>query len=287
MLSDATGLLRCPHCAAPLAVGDRRLSCGAGHHFDVARQGYVNLLPGDAATGTADPPEMVQARAAFLAGGAYAPIAERIAAAIQRLAPTDGCIADLGAGTGYYLEEALRRQPTRVGLALDLSKHAARIAARGDRVASIVCDAWRPLPVADGVAGAVLSVFSPRNPSEMARIMAADGVLVVVVPTDLHLAELISKLGLLSVDERKRERLDEKLRSRFDLAEEERVEFSVELDRDAVRALVGMGPSAYHLEPDEIERRLAAASEPVEVTLSVTVAAFRLGAGGGDASRAP
>jgi 23S rRNA (guanine745-N1)-methyltransferase len=280
VLSDATGLLRCPHCAAPLVFGDGRLTCGTGHSFDVARQGYVNLLPGDAGTGTADPLEMVQARASFLAGGSYAPIARHVSEAIQQFAPPSGCVVDLGAGTGYYLDAVLAQQPDRVGLALDLSKYAARIAASAERVASVVCDAWQPLPVVDGIAGAVLSVFSPRNPGEIARILAPDGVLVVVVPTDRHLSELIAALGLLSVDVRKRERLDDKLRSRFDLVEERQVEFPLQLDRDTLRTLIAMGPSAYHLDPSEIERRIAAIAEPADVTASVTVAAFRLGADG-------
>lgn len=282
MLSDVTGLLRCPHCAAPLELDDGQLGCATGHHFDVARQGYVNLLPGDAETGTADPAEMVQARVAFLATGAYAPISEGVAALTRKLAASSGCVVDLGAGTGYYLEEALVQMPERVGLALDLSKPAARKAARGDRIAAVVCDAWRALPVMDGVAAAVLSVFSPRNPGEMARILAPGGVLVVVLPTDRHLAELISALGLLGVDERKRERLEDKLGSRFERVEEERLEFPMRLGADAVRALVGMGPSAYHVDSGEIERRVAALPEPVDTTASVTVAAFRPRASGGD-----
>src|SRR5688572_30940209 len=41
-----------------------------------------------------------------------------------------GCILDLGAGTGWYLARVLDRLPGRIGLALDLSKHALRRAAR-------------------------------------------------------------------------------------------------------------------------------------------------------------
>ena len=37
--------LRCPICAAPLEQTDKTFRCGNGHSFDMARQGYVNLLP--------------------------------------------------------------------------------------------------------------------------------------------------------------------------------------------------------------------------------------------------
>ena len=48
--------------------------CAAGHSFDIARQGYVNLLR-RAAPENADTPEMLAARDRFLVAGHYAPIA--------------------------------------------------------------------------------------------------------------------------------------------------------------------------------------------------------------------
>ena len=37
--------LRCPVCGAPLVLGEKVYTCPQGHSFDVARQGYCNLLP--------------------------------------------------------------------------------------------------------------------------------------------------------------------------------------------------------------------------------------------------
>lgn len=277
MLADAVDLLRCPHCGAPLSLDDRALRCAADHGFDVARQGYASLLPGDADTGTADTAAMIGARREFLDRGLYEPIARAVADAAVRSPAGDGSVVDLGAGTGYYLAAALDALPGRVGLALDLSKHACRQAARiHPRVAAVVCDAWQALPVRDGVAAAVLSVFSPRNPAEIARVLDPAGILVVAAPTDRHLRELVSPLGLLSVDERKRERLDVKLRSRFSLREESSLEYSIELDGPAAVALVAMGPSAYHVQAEELERRIAALSPPISATVSVTVSTFGL-----------
>jgi 23S rRNA (guanine745-N1)-methyltransferase len=277
VLPQAIELLRCPHCGGPLSEAESSLTCAERHSFDLARQGYVNLLPGGAETGTADPAEMVDARDAFLATGAYRPLAERVADATGRLAPRAGCVIDLGAGTGYYLAAVLARDPERVGLALDLSKYAGRKAARSHpRAAAVVCDAWRPLPIRDASAAAVLSVFSPRNPAEIARVLDTTGVFVLAAPTEGHLADLVAALDLLKVDERKRERLDEKLGSRFVPVEEDTVEYGLAVGHDSLRALVGMGPSAYHVEPGELDRRVAALPDPFEITVSVSVAAFRV-----------
>src|SRR5262249_52968165 len=76
-LSGAVGLLRCPVCACGLRATGAALRCEAGHSFDVARQGYVDLMPaGKRPAG--DTAEMVAARDAFLQGGHYESIAEAV-----------------------------------------------------------------------------------------------------------------------------------------------------------------------------------------------------------------
>ena len=65
MLPEAVAALPCPLCRGPLTDEGRALRCAAGHAFDVARQGYVSLLAGDARAGTADTPGMVASREAF------------------------------------------------------------------------------------------------------------------------------------------------------------------------------------------------------------------------------
>jgi 23S rRNA (guanine745-N1)-methyltransferase len=270
VLDDALDLLACPHCAGPLTRSGGSVTCPEGHSFDVARSGYLSLLPGDAKLGSADTAEMVAAREAFLGAGHFERLAEAVVSEAERAAGT-GCILDLGAGTGWYLARVLDRLPGRVGLALDLSKHALRRAARAHpRVAAVACDAWRPLPVRDSVAGLVLSVFAPRNGPEIARVLRPDGALLVVTPTERHLAELVGELGLLTVDERKEERLAATLDAHLDL--ERRAEHEWPLDlapADAANA-VAMGPSARHVAPGETGTHRA-------VTASLAISTYRRG----------
>ena len=58
MLRDVIEFLMCPHCRGDLALAGGSVRCPNDHAFDVARQGYVSLLPGDAHTGTADTPSI-------------------------------------------------------------------------------------------------------------------------------------------------------------------------------------------------------------------------------------
>lgn len=283
MLDDALPALACPHCRAPLHRDAATLACETGHRFDVARQGYVSLLEAGAGTGSADTAAMVADRAAVQAAGHLAPVAEALA---QRVAtdvarPGDGATADplvvdLGAGTGYYLARVLEQTPSAVGLALDISKHAARRAARAHpRIGSVVADAWGTLPVRDRAAAAVLNVFAPRRPVEVARVLRPGGVLAAVVPQGDHLAELVGPLGMLTVDDDKPAALRDRLAPHLEPGEATALTYRRDLGHDDVRRLVGMGPSAWHARPDALDAALRGLPDPVAVTFSVHLLTFR------------
>ena len=125
-------------------------------------------------------------------------------------------VLDCGAGTGYYAARLLNEDHDRRALALDVSVAAIRRAARAhERMAAVVADAWRPLPIADGVVDVIVSVFAPRNPAEFHRVLAPGGSLITVVPWPEHLVELRRPLGLLDVEPAKTDRLDTSLAGFF------------------------------------------------------------------------
>ncbi len=265
--------LRCPVCGEPLAAGERALACASGHSFDIARQGYVSLLPPRGAA-PGDTAAMVAARDAFLGAGHFAPIADAVAAAVRAAdaaapggepAPAP-LVVDLGAGTGYYLAAALDARPGALAVALDTSARALRRADRAhSRIAAVACDIWQALPLADGAADVILNVFAPRNGAEITRVLAPGGTVVVVTPTGRHLREL-ADLGTLKVEEGKRERVHAAL-APLEPAAERCVEFELALDDGAVRALIAMGPSAHHVDPAGAAGR--------SVTASVVIETFR------------
>ena len=278
MLEEVIDCLRCPHCASGLGLVGRTVRCPNGHAFDLARQGYVSLLPGDARAHRGDTAAMVAAREAFLAAGHFDAIADAVAEECERslAGRPGGCIVDLGAGTGHYLSRVLDRLPDREGIALDASRHALRRAARAHaRIGAVGCDAWATLPVVDEAAALVLSVFAPRRGDEIARVLRPGGALLVVAPTGRHLEELVPALGLLSVDRRKRERLDEKLRPLLSPTSEKAWEAPMSLRRHEVAAAVMMGPSAWHADEAAIRRRIDSLPEPLTVTASVTLSVYR------------
>ncbi len=269
VLTDVVDLLACPLCAGNLRLTDGAVRCPSGHSFDIARQGYVNLLAGDAKPGTADSAEMVQARADFLGAGHYAPLAAVLAERCH------GRVVDAGAGTGYYLSAALAE--AEVGVALDISKFAARRAVRAHpRIGAVVADLWRDLPVRTGAADVLLNVFAPRNGPEFHRVLAPSGTLLVVTPTTQHLASVVRALGLISVDAKKESRVVDSLGEAFVLAEREAIEIPLSLKPAEVMTLVGMGPSARHLAPSILAARIADLGSVVETAAMVNVSVYRI-----------
>ncbi|GAA3395895.1 putative RNA methyltransferase [Cryptosporangium minutisporangium] len=304
MLVDVVDRLRCPHCAARtgddvgLALDGRTLGCPAGHSFDVAKQGYVSLLTGQAPTVPGDTGAMVAAREAFLAGGHFADLTAALAthaaqfAADSPSAPEErtdllsgadggtrgaaGCVVDLGAGTGHHLAGVLDAVPGWVGVAADISGYALRRAARAHpRAGAVRCDAWRPLPLRTGAADVVLIVFAPRNGAELHRVLRPGGVVVVAAPTDRHLRELATAVGAVSVDPRKTDRLDAALGPYLTATGAQTHETTLRLSHAEAVTAVAMGPAAWHVDPATLEARVATLAEPVEVTVSVTLSVYR------------
>ncbi|HEY3466884.1 MAG TPA: rRNA (guanine-N1)-methyltransferase [Amycolatopsis sp.] len=261
--------LRCSVCAEPVSLTGRTLRCERRHSFDLARQGYVNLLHARIPAGTADTAPMVDARAALLSSGAYAPLAE----AVAEVGSAPGLIIDAGAGPGYYLSRVLDAAPDAVGLALDVSAIALRRAARAHpRLGAAVWNLWEPWPVGDGVASVVLDVFSPRNAAEFHRVLEPGGKLVVASPLPGHLAELGDLV--LAVDARKEERLEAGLGGLFERESGVEVVRTQEFSAAQVRDVVAMGPAGFHLDRDGRRERLDATAGR-DVTLAVSVSTWR------------
>jgi 23S rRNA (guanine745-N1)-methyltransferase len=271
LVPAAVALLACPVCEQPLAAAASGLACPAGHSFDRSRQGHVTLLASGSSVHPGDSAEMVADRAAFLTAGHYRRLTAAVTDAV--LAPGEpATLLDAGGGTGAHLAGVLDRAPGAVGVVLDVSRYAARRAARAHpRVIAVVADTWARWPVRTGSLDRVLVVFAPRNGAETARVLRPDGRLVVVTPAADHLAELIGPLGLLSVDPAKADRLAASLEPHLLPVGGSAYREELVLDRAAVRTLVGMGPHARHRTAAELSAAVDRLTEPVRVTLSVDV----------------
>jgi 23S rRNA (guanine745-N1)-methyltransferase len=288
------------------------LGCVHGHRYDVARQGHVVLVPGGSKL-RADTADMVAARARVLGSGAFDDVRDALVRAVVAgtgatgvagagplggpgvgpgVGPVvgplgapaevavvgageDGLVVDLGAGTGWYAAGVLDALPRHLGIALELSTPALRLAARAHpRLAALGADLTRPLPLADGAVGrggALTAVFAPLPPPpELARVARPGAALVVVTPTPDHLAGLRLRLGLLDVPAGKPSRLAARHAAAWQVVAQQDVVAPLTVDPAGAADVVAMGPNAWHID-DRLRDALLDLPDRLTDTLSVTV----------------
>lgn len=229
-----------------------------------------------------DAPEMVGARVRVLERGVFAPVAEHLGRRAADLAAEKGgalAVLDVGCGVGYHLGEVARALASAAPdaphtlLGLDVSKDAVRAAARRVRDALFfINDIKHRITVADGAIDLLLVVFAPRNAAEFARVLAPGGRLLIVIPTERHLAELRGRIPLLAIPREKRHHLEEQLEGVFALRSAHPLEHEVELEGPELSDLVRMTPNRWHLDEDALAA--VAAWDPARITLSVEVLEF-------------
>jgi len=199
--------LACPLDGEPLAQEGNTWRCAQGHSFDIARQGYVNLLPvqNKRSRDPGDSKAMIVARQEFLAAGFYQPIADAVAGAV--LSGTDSsaelsCL-DAGCGEGYYLRQLAARcgsadsgdSHSGAGqvlnlMGLDISKWAVQAAARQDKQVAWAVGNNANLPVLSATLDYVLCMFGFPVYAEFLRVLKPGGKLLMVDAGADHLREL-------------------------------------------------------------------------------------------------
>lgn len=259
MIEGSRLLLRCPVCSAPLAVSGGACKCPARHSFDIAKEGYVNLLPANRkhSQKPGDDAEMSLARNRFLSSGSYAPLAEALCALCVELTPDRPCVIDSGCGEGYYSEhiftslESAGKVPSLAGI--DLSRPSLKKAAKRCREGQFALASVYHLPLADGCADMLINCFSPLALDEFRRIIRAGGYFIYVVPAPRHLWELKQVL----YDEPYLNTEENIPYEGFEYVRVVPLSFSMELDAGLLADLFRMTPY-YWKTPREGTQRLSA-----------------------------
>ena len=263
--------LLCPICGDYLTKTDHMYRCGHGHCFDIARQGYIHLLPVQQkhSLHPGDTKEQVASRREFLSGGFYMPIVEQLIAAARELGCT-GPILDVGCGEGYYstqLAAALNAQ--LVGL--DISKEAVRFAAGKYKDARWICGTAAKLPVESGSAGLVMSLFALTVPEEFRRVLRPEGLFFQVLAAEDHL------LGLKSIiypELKFKEKDTVPEVPGFELVKSLPIRFTFTVEGRQVGNLLSMTPHVYRISKEGAAR--LAATERLPDTASCVLNVYRV-----------
>lgn len=244
--------LACPLDGLPLAGIEHQLRCANGHSFDLARQGYVNLLPvqNKKSREPGDSTAMIEARRRFLDAGFYLPIAQQVnAQALQNLPDGDVCVVDAGCGEGYYLDQ-LSRALTEDGrtanlIGLDIAKPAIIAATRRNKqITWLVASNSNPAILPTTV-DLILCMFGfPVYPAFAAMLKAGGRLLLVDAAPD-HLLEL-REVIYPEVRKSPPPILDRALQAGFELIASQALRYQTpELDHAQIADLLAMTPHLY------------------------------------------
>lgn len=225
-------------CRQSLLRQERRLVCGNGHSFDVARTGYVNLLqPQDRRSKSpGDTLEAVVARRRFLERGFAEPLVKAIVDALP-MKPGQSLL-DAGCGEGHHLA-AFKRAYGVEPHGVDISVPAIDLAAKKYRDCTwVVANADRFLPYADQSLDAVTTITARLNPGEFRRVLRDGGRLFVVIPGADDLIELREAVLGEGVERDRSDRTIEMFADRFTLERSETIKHVARLDHEAIEDIM-------------------------------------------------
>ena len=274
--------LICPLDGADLEKHSKLYTCPNGHSFDIARQGYINLLPAQykRSKNPGDSKEMVLARKQFLNAGFYQPVADKILSVIknyyQNKKPLS--ILDAGCGEGYYLNYIASSILNDINehrlFGLDISKEAILEAAKQNKNITWVVGTNRQPPLTERSIDVILCVFGFQSFEGFKKIIDKNGVVIIIEPGDSHLQEL---RDLIYNDKKVKNSHDSSIaiKNDFQETETESLNFKIVVnDQALIKNLLVMTPHFYRANKQGLEKVMALNS--IELTIDVTLRVYKL-----------
>ena len=262
----------CPNCKEQLIKKDNQYVCKHGHSFDIAKEGYANLLLSNKKNSQfpGDNKEMVSSRVQFLQKGYYEPLANTLKDIIKDTNKKALCVLDAGCGVGYYSIHIKEIRDICIDLiGIDISKFAVKVAAKKDKTSNYFVASIFDLPIEDNSVDAILNVFSPKANEEFKRVIKDDGILIQVMPGKKHLYELKELL----YKDKTYENEPEIQYEGFELIKSIPLAYNINVSKDDLVHLFSMTPYLYKTKIEDIENIKSV--EQLNITIDFIIAVWR------------
>lgn len=261
----------CPYCRLELhpSADTASLSCASGHAFDLAREGYVNLLPPNRkrSRDPGDNAQMVAARRRVHSADIYRPLANAVVAQLAAGNVT-GTVLDLGCGEGYYTQTLVAAHSGAEVCGVDISRNAARLAAKTCPSAHIAVASAFDLPLPDDSVDAAVRIFAPCDDGEVVRVLKPDGCYLEVSPGPRHLWQLRQGLYDTPIEHQPaREAI-----AGLTLLRSTQLQYELQAPPEQLADIISMTPFAYRA--DKQRREMLLASELSAVTMAFSLRVF-------------
>ena len=176
-------MLRCPVCGNELKQWNRSFRCEKGHSFDMAKEGYVNLLrAGKSGDLIGDDKFSARSRRDFLNKGYYGALQQELCRLFR---DRKGTVLDICCGEGYYTA-AVGENPNLQVYGFDISREMVRLAAKRGNGTYFVAN-LASIPLADESVDHALHLFAPFQERSFCRVLKPGGRLLTVIPGEYHL----------------------------------------------------------------------------------------------------
>ena len=244
----------CPICQEKLTLVESSLKCYNRHSFDLAKFGYVNLVPQIKQSANYDK-ENFQNRQQILETGFYHAILEAVSDLLAN-SETSTTVLDIGCGEGFYSRKLQESHPDKTFYAFDISKDSVQIAAKSEpnwAVNWFVGDLAR-LPIKNASMDILLDIFSPANYGEFRRVLSKDGILIKVIPTKNHLKEIRQKVqDQLTNKDYSNQDIKNHFQEHFTILSNQTASLTKTITADQLQALLSMTPLLFHVDQTKID----------------------------------
>lgn len=266
----------CPYCLRSLQVKNGSLICTVGHTFDMARQGYVNMLnrPGNQQY---DKTLFAARQEIITASGLYDVLHEKIAKVLNDYFTAVGSslfILDAGCGEGSHLQRIIEQSQRSAitGVGLDLSKEGIKLAAQSYKEPLWFVGDLAKTPFVDGVFHAILNILSPANYKEFQRLLAPSGLVIKVVPRQNYLKELREALFIETEKKVYRNQCPaRRFKEHFELVEAMDVSNVKSLNQAQLYQLALMSPLSWTAERERLARFSERETTGITIDLEILV----------------
>jgi len=267
----------CPICHSSLTLADSSKSyqCENNHHFDIAKEGYLNLLPAQhkKSKEPGDSKEMMRARRDFLEAGFYQPLAKAISKIVADQHPTNPSLRllDLGCGEGYYSRQIMNLldYPDKLDLhGIDIAKNAIIAAAKKQKAAHFIVASNNNMPYSDAYFDLIFRVYAPSNEQEITRLLKQQGLLLVVTPGPRHLWQLREFI----YQDVKPHNTEASLPANFKIIKSQQLSYTICPNQEQRMALLQMTPFAWKANTDIQEKIKDAKQLNIEVDFILSLA---------------
>lgn len=266
-------LFVCPLCQSTFKQINNTQICTNNHHFDIAKEGYLNLLPVQAKSSKnpGDSQSMMMARRNFLATSGYLPLAEKVAeVSAQYLAgiPKDAHILDLGCGEGYYTNIIAQRLPQHIVNGLDIAKVAIRYAAKRYTAIDFCVASAYQVPLLSNSLDLLVRIYAPSKDEELLRLIKQSGYLITVTPAPRHLYQLRE----IIYDNVNAHAQANDAMPGFNKVQQQSLNYKLKIcDQQQLQDLINMTPFAWKFTPEKTSQLFAQSSWDIECDFNIEV----------------